>query len=275
MPTRSSPTSRRVERATRAPSQAAFVDALLDPSRPVPSGLVAWNGSDALVRFSVHRNNVVTSLARALEETFPVARALVGAEFFAAMARAFARSHPPASPVLATYGDRLADFIEGFAPARGVPYLADVARLEALRVRAYHAADTRPMSRHELETLLRREERLPGIRFVLHPSVAVLASRFAVFSLWAAHQGALEITDVDPFRPEEVLIARPELEVQVTRLPAGGRDFVDSLAGAATLAQAADTASARRPPLELSRILTILIRAGALVRAELAGGDPR
>lgn len=86
------------------PAQAALAAALLDPRVSCPGGLRAWNGSDPDRRFAVHRNNVVSSLIEAMAETFPVVRALVGPEFFHAMAGVFVRQHPPRSRVLAHYG---------------------------------------------------------------------------------------------------------------------------------------------------------------------------
>ena len=79
-------------------SQAQFAQALLDPVAEVPAGLVDPLGRPAPKRFSVYRNNVASSLTRALEAAFPTVRKLVGDEFFAAMAVVFLRSHPPTSP---------------------------------------------------------------------------------------------------------------------------------------------------------------------------------
>ena len=98
--------------------QAEFAAALLDAERPVPAGLCAWNGSDPARRFAVYRNNVIVSLVAALADTFPVLRQLVGDEFFDAMAGLYVRAHPPTSPVLAHYGEGLADWLAAFEPAR-------------------------------------------------------------------------------------------------------------------------------------------------------------
>jgi hypothetical protein len=113
----------------------AFADSLLAMPPACPPGLTAWNRSDPARRFAVYRNNVMVSLIDALADSFPVTQALVGEEFFRAMAGVFARAHPPRSPVMAHYGDGFAGFIEDFQPAASLPYLADVARLEMLRVR--------------------------------------------------------------------------------------------------------------------------------------------
>ncbi len=135
-------------------SEATFSAALLDPARPCPAGLVAWNGSDPAPRLAVYRNNVVASLIDALATTFPVVHQLVGTDFFRAMAAVFVRQAPPSSPVLARYGDGFAAFVRHFGPAAGLPYLADVACLEFARVRAYHAADATPVTTEAIGRVL-------------------------------------------------------------------------------------------------------------------------
>ena len=79
---------------------------------------------------SVHRDTVVSGLTGALRLTFPTVGALVGEDFFDHAALAFARAHPPAGPCLTGYGAAFADFLQAFEPARGLVYLADVARFD-------------------------------------------------------------------------------------------------------------------------------------------------
>lgn len=134
--------------------QALFAAALLDPDAPCPDGLTTWNGSDPARRFAVYRNNVIVSLIDALADTFPVTLELVGEAFFRAMAGIFVRRTPPRSTLLVDYGSGLPTFIERFEPAHPVPYLADVARLEMLRVRAFHAADADPLTLDQIAQAL-------------------------------------------------------------------------------------------------------------------------
>jgi hypothetical protein len=155
----------------------AFAAALLDPALPCPGRLRAWNGSDATRRFSVHRNNVVGSLVDALADTFPVVQALVGTEFFGAMAAGFVRAQPPRSPLMHRYGGELPAFIEGFAPARSLPYLSDVARLEFARVQACHAADAQPLTAELAGAVLASGVDLAALRPVLHPALRWLRFR--------------------------------------------------------------------------------------------------
>jgi Putative DNA-binding domain len=244
--------------------QPIFAAALLDPNAPCPAGLTAWNGSDPGRRLAVYRNNVITSLMDALADTFPVTLELVGEPFFRAMAGIFVRAAPPKSIVLAEYGTDFPAFIEQFEPARGVPYLADVARLEMLRIRAFHAADADSLSPDQVAHALTDPERLPMLRVVCHPSLGVLSSRHAVVAPWAAHQGIGDLASINPTVPESALVIRAGLEVQIIALPPGGAVLATNLAGGSTLSEAVASAMAASPAFDLTVNLTLLLRCGAL-----------
>jgi len=241
-------------------SQTAFANALLDPELPCPGGLTTWNGSDPATRFAVYRNNVMVSLIDALADTYPVVQELVGEEFFRAMARVFAQANPPRSRVMAYYGHDFADFLAAFPPATSVPYLADVARLEMARVRAYHAADVPPIQPETLQVALTKPEQLMSLRLVLHPSVQVIASPFAIFSLWAAHQGVLCISSVDPEQAQTALVFRDALDVDTLEITVGISKFVRALQSGLTLFDAAGAASSADPEFDLSHALAMLLR---------------
>lgn len=241
-------------------TQTAFADALFNPELPCPSGFTTWNGSDPDIRFSVYRNNVMVSLIDALADTYPVVQTLVGEDFFRAMARVFAQTKPPHSAVMAYYGVDFADFIASFPPAASVPYLADVARLEMARVLAYHAADVVPLSSEVLQTALADPKQLVSLRLMLHPSVHVIESRFAVFSIWAAHQDATFTPSVDPDVAQAVLVYRAGLDVDAMKLTDGTGLFVNTLLAGKTLLDSAQAASSMDPEFELTTALTMLLR---------------
>ncbi|MDP2823433.1 MAG: putative DNA-binding domain-containing protein [Sulfuritalea sp.] len=247
--------------------QRTFADNLLATPPACPPGLTAWNRSDPGRRFAVYRNNVMVSLIDALADTFPVTQALVGEEFFRGMAGMFARAHPPRSPVMAHYGEGFAGFIEEFQPAAGLPYLAGVARLEMLRVGAYHAADAAPLSPEEIARLLSDPERLPDARFALHPSLRILVSPHAVVSLWAAHQiediGSA-LAEVDTALAESALVLRVDLEVEVYLIAPGAALFIQGLQAACCLSDAAGQAMAADAKFDLTDTLGLLLRSGAL-----------
>ena len=203
-------------------------------------------------RFGVYRNNVVSALINALRVRYPVAEELAGAEFFAAMASHFAARHRPASPLLIGYGDNFADFIDGFAPAASFPCLADVARLESLWWRAYHSADADPLPPAALAAVA--PEAWAQTRFQFHPSTELLASPFAIASIWEARRGG-----VAAGQAEWVLVARPFAGVEVRRLGVEAHDFLKALFSGMTLGGAAGLAAELHPGFDLSGHLAALI----------------
>jgi hypothetical protein len=242
--------------------QADFAAALSAPAGACPASLRTWNGSDPARRFGIHRNNVIVSRVEALADSFPVVQSLVGADFFQAMAGEFVLLSPPRSPVLAEYGADFAEFVAAFPPVAALPYLADLARLEWMRVEALHAADAAPLPPAELATLLARAERLPGTLFVLHPALRTLRSIHPVVSLWAAHQTddpAAALQRIDLACGEAAVLVRPALAVDVIPVEPGAAAFIARLQAGLPLGAAIDAEA-----FDLPAALALLIRHDAL-----------
>lgn len=246
-------------------AHADFSAVLLAPTFACPPGLKTWNGSDPEKRFAVYRNNVIVSLVDALADSYPVVQALVGEDFFRAMAGEFVRRSPPCSPVLAGYGEDFAAFIAHFPPVAGLPYLADMARLEWLRVEAWHAADATPLPTERIAGLLAAADALPQTCFTLHPALRVLTSAHPVVSLWAVHQAddpATAMAEVDLAQAEAALLVRPALDVAIIPVaPATALFFRRMQAGLPLGAAAGDD-------VDLAAALGLLIRHGGIVAME-------
>src|SRR5216684_3320406 len=246
-----------------APFETSFADALLDATRPIPRGITAHNAAIPTRRFAVYRNNMVAGLVKALKSRFPVVEKIVGQEFFAAMARVFVAERPPRSLVLAMYGDGFATFIAAFEPARELAYLADVARLEAARTRAYHAADATPVDAGRFAALDPRT--IAGIRIEMHPSVEIVRSRYPIVTIWAMNNGEQELAAIENWRSEDALVVRPYLDVEVRTLPPGGAAFLLALAGGRLFDEATEVALVDDSNFDLTSNLAGLIGSG-LVR---------
>jgi hypothetical protein len=240
-------------------SREDFARALLDPAAPPPCGLPER-------RFAVHRNNIVVSLVDALAERFPVVLRLVGEAFFRAMAGVHVRAAPPRSPILAEYGATFPSFIEGFEPARDLPYLADVARLDYAFGMAYHAADATPLTLGEIASF--PAESVAEARIELHPSLQLVASRHPIVAIWRMNALGAPLRDEDLGRAQDALVARNGRDVGVWELPAGGRSFTCALAQGATVSEAAIKAAADTDAFDLIASLAMLFSAGAIVAIE-------
>jgi hypothetical protein len=117
--------------------QRAFIAALLAADGDAARDVASFDAGG----IDVHRNNVRVNLANALRSAYPVVERLVGSEFFAYAAQCFIETHPSRSANLEDYGAGFGEFLRDFAPAESLPYLADVAALEAAIERVARAAD--------------------------------------------------------------------------------------------------------------------------------------
>jgi hypothetical protein len=242
--------------------QKKFCLALLDRTRSMPPEIRTARQERPERRFNVYRNNVFVSLTEALVARFPVCHALVGDEFFRAMSRMFIELSPPRSPVLMTYGDDFGDFIETFPPTRPVPYLADVARLEAALTCAYHAADASPLTVDELASAPCRWEQ---IHVELHPSVRIIMSPYPIVSIWEAHMRPDDHPMIDGSMADDALVARPDLDVEVHRLPPGAAVFLSMLLRGATLKASADQAIGSNARFDLVTTLSGILASRIIV----------
>jgi hypothetical protein len=255
------------------PSHSEFVAAFRAglATGTLPTGLTAAAPDEAARRFAVYRNNVAHGLIAALRARFPVVERLVGADFFAAMARLFVEAHPPASPLLMHYGTALPGFLERFPPVSHLPYLPDVARLELARGRAYHAGDTPPLSLDRLAAAAAAGA--DRLRLTLHPSVTLLASRWPFIRIWTANQPGSVSTRVSGTGPEQGLVARRGIEeVTVRALPIAEFRFLAALEAGHAFGAATAGALVDAPDFDPAQPLARLITDGLVIAAH--AGDP-
>lgn len=236
--------------------QAAFARGVLDPAGGgTLAGRIVAGGLDPGRRLAVYRDNVLVSLRRLLEGTFPATRRHLGPERFAELALAFVRAEPPDRPQLLAYG---AGFPAFLARVDVEPLAADLARLEWAREEACHAADAPPLDPASLAAI--PAERYPELRFVPHPSLRLVRSAGPVFSLWQA----LTIDAAPPpdAGPEQALVVRPDVTVATRAIAAADLLLVQALADGLPLAEAAERAQAADPGFDLQGALALHLTGG-------------
>jgi hypothetical protein len=236
----------------------------MDRTLPVPAGTTSWTMRRPVVRFGVYRGNVAGALREALAARYPVVLRLVGEAFFSGMSLEYARRGPPRSPVLIHYGGDFPSFIAGFPPAASVPYLADVARLESAHWEAYHARDGRPA---QLEALAYLDPAaLAETRFEFLSSVRIVRSPFPIIDLWSMNLAGNEPHPLDLGEAHDALLVRPDLQIEVRRLPPGAASFLSCLLAGSTLTEAVACAQAQCADFDLVQALAGLVRARLVSR---------
>lgn len=239
-------------------TQSAFAAALLNPEAEVPQGIVGPDGQPDAKRFSVYRNNVASSLTRALESAFPVVRKLVGDAFFGAMAVVYLRAHPPRQRQLMLYGAEFPAFLASFPPVAHLGYLPDIARLEQALRTSYHAADSTPIAPEMLAQM--PEAQLLQARFHFAPSMQVLTSAWPIHAIWQANTNG---GPAPKMQAEDVVILRPEYDPAPYLLPPHGAAFLTALmSGKPLIAALAEVGEG----FDLAAVLGLLLQGQALTK---------
>jgi hypothetical protein len=236
--------------------QSAFADAIFFGDAPIPAAIRSGSGHAHASRFGVYRNNVVASLINAIAARYPIVQKLMCEDTFGQLVRLYVTIEPPRSPVLLEYGDSFPQFLRNVGQTTSAEYLADIAELESVRTRAYHSPDATPLSSDVFRAI--DPERAADLRFVLHPSLQLLSSRFPMVSIWEANMYGSG-SSFAFWQPEYALIARPHFEVKVRRLTLGAYQFFSALAKQCTLGVAIEHGKATTSHFDLAECFEALI----------------
>lgn len=241
--------------------QRAFRDAILAEDATRIAAEVDASGLTPERRVAIYRNNTFASLTAALEATYPVVCRLVDARFFAFAAHRYIAADPPRHGRLHAYGGGFPRFLESFAPARALVYLADVARFEWAMAEAFHAADALVLEPVALTGL--DPGAIDRLRLIAHPTLRLVDSRWPIDRIWEANQSDAPGTVELDAGTARIAIARPRLTVGYRTMPAGAFALLTELARGRTLAEAAQAGAAAEPGFDLQTALLDHLVAGA------------
>lgn len=237
--------------------QDAFADALFG----------AQSGDERVARlheqpgFSVYRNTVFKGCVDALQANFPAVARLLGEAWFRSAAASYVGEHAPADARLVHYGADFAAFLEDFEPARGMPYLAEVARLDALWVQAHTARDEVPIDAAAVATL--SAEVLGQAILRPHATARWIAfDTMPAFTIWRANREGWDVPDDLVWQGERALLLRAFGEVTWQPLSVAGYAFLDACAVGQPFDAAAARALDAQPEAALGDVVGELLAAG-------------
>jgi len=216
-------------------------------------------GEPAEGAMRIYRNTVLSGCVDALRANYPVVAQLLGDEMFDAAAAEHASQCPPRRPVLALYGARFPDWLREQSWFREIPYLSEVARIERLYIEALFAADAEPSNMG----WLKGAGDWQAIRLHLHPATRFQWLTAPAMSIWLAHRegsvGELELE----WKAEGVLLTRPGLDVQPSRLDRAGHRFLFGIRLGESVGAAAIATAGLYPDTDIGSLFTSLANAGA------------
>lgn len=215
--------------------QRGFADAVLGRSDAVAEW-VDGAGLEPAARLRIYRHSVAATQADALRDSYPAVLALVGEDFFQRLAARHAQQFPSTVGNLQHYGGSLDQCIDDTPAAHALGYLADVARLEWRRQLAALAPDASALDAGPLNAAMGVEPE--NLRLILHPSLHLLRSGYAVLSLWQWCQ-APDDTPPDPRSSgEHVLIWRDEDAVAMAVVEPATLACIEALSAGRSVAAA-------------------------------------
>lgn len=243
-------------------AQALFSDVMLSPPEAVesrtPSLIDLFSTPEAILpeRLKIYRDNIFGNLVGALLDTYPLIGKLTGEDFAKGLMRAFILENPLREACLNRYGGGLATFIEFFAPAQGLPYLPDVARLEWAANEAYYAPDDKPLTPAGLQNVLLDE--LADMVLPLRSSVRFLASRWPLPAIrdFCLKENRSESETLNLNQGDcRLMVYRPGLTAEIVPLEPAEYAFLQDTGTGQTLGKALETTLKTAPDFDFKGFL--------------------
>lgn len=209
--------------------------------------------------FEVHRITIASAFIRVLAICYPTVEALVGAEFFERMALDYRDTRLEMDATLRGYGKAFGCFVAGYEHARGLPYLADVARLD-------WAVDQCQAAEDDFEHFAIDQ----SVSLELSTSLTLLTLSFPATQIRAAifdnDEDALAALDMSACR-RAAAVWRAGRNVIVSSLALSAFGFLTALKAGATPDDAlAAAAAANEHPADVLRTLQTDVFAAAFAR---------
>jgi hypothetical protein len=171
-------------------AQNNFVASLLN-SKQACSALTPNSAANITFYQRNHRYNRVDALTLA----YPTIVALLGDDFFRAMALFFVEITAAHSANLNEDGANFADFIAQFPPTAPYPYLPDCARLDWALHCAHFSLDCSALTAAQFVAIVGDSQQLAKLQLHFHPSMHLLQSSWAIDDIWRMHHGASAPSD--------------------------------------------------------------------------------
>ena len=217
--------------------------------------------------FAIYRNTIIKGCIDALQANYPTVERLVGTEWFRAAAAIYVRATRPTNVSLMEYGETFADFLVQFEPAKELPYLADVARLDRLWVKSHTAIDEESIDPSALGKFL-PEELGQAVLRTLASAHWIWFDAQPIYTIWSVNRQGETLADNIEWIGQGVLLLRDDGAVTWRSLEQGACAFLDACAIGMPLEQAANAAIKAQPSLDIARMLSDLLTAGVFACVE-------
>jgi hypothetical protein len=196
--------------------QKDFKDHLYQKSAQKIIAALPYSKQESLARLNIYRNNVFGNFNGVLQSIYEVVEKLVGSEYFAQICGAYNQKYFSKSGNLDNFGNDFAKFLESKKAHHKLAFLADLARLELCYHKSYFADISEKFPLEKFQKL--SQKKFFDLKFQLHPSCFLLASKFAVFSIWKNNVEKKSSKKINAAQPEFVVIERVLNRVNIHKI---------------------------------------------------------
>lgn len=217
----------------------------------------------------VYRNGFMRSCTDALISNYPVTVALVGEDYFSALAASYIREHPPTWASLSAYGAHFPDWLNHHIDADELFYLSAFAQLDQAWLSVYFAPDSQVVTEHQLEAALSQGSSIPDMRFGLAASARIVALKHEVTALWQTikETGHLSQSAQIEAQANTTFVWRDARHaIHAQRLSAAEHAFLTHIKAEDTVFKAASAALAIQPDCDVLSLFSQWLASGAFVK---------
>jgi hypothetical protein len=238
---------------TLAKLQQKFISGIYKKNAEGAAEFLAQGNISPKAQMEIYWRHSYNALTDVLSQHYPATEVIVGKKFMRAAAREFINHHPQQHGNLEFYGTGFPEFLSGYAPARKLAYLPDVARLE----RALHESMIADGAGSiDPSAFAVSPEAFAALRLKLHPSVRLVESHFPIHDIWqvaifGTGDETLDVSKGGGFWR----VAKHAGEVKVLPIDEAEFEMLAAIHEAHTLLEAYEAAAAVRADFDLENEL--------------------
>lgn len=216
----------------------------------------------------IYRNNITSSLMRALLDTYTLIAKLVGDDFFQVAAKEYIHLYPSRSGNLHDYGEYLSDFLAEYPPVKNLPYLAEVAEFEWSCHLLHFAGDHPALDLKALEHIA--ADQYHQLHFVLHPASRIIKFHYPILRIIDLCKGEVDEEININEGGVNLLIIRRHLDIMLAPLPTPDFIFLTALQNGKSLAEALEATLRSDSDFKLEEKLPVWVQDKTIVDFYLA-----
>lgn len=224
---------RRVQLRELRELQQAFQAYVLEQNPCIAFDIVNTASVSTATRLDIYRDGYYLRLIEALEQDYPVLRALLGDEQFDQLCREYIDHNPSRFRSIRWFGNEFADYLQKKSCE---PHLVEMAQFEWLLTESFDAADTDIVTVDMMSTIA--PDHWPEMQFKCHPSLRILTLNWNTTSIWkSVKEHEKTISPQQSKQPVDWIIWRKKHEIQFCSMQSDEIYMLNAMQSGASFAE--------------------------------------